>query len=66
MNNKHAQRANDILNNAFNKDPVPCSKACKYFKFPNNKTACVLSSIFSVPQGEMCHEFVKLEDKEAS
>jgi len=32
----------------------PCDSGCPYFKYPHLDTACVLSEVYSVKQGEPC------------
>ena len=52
-----AHPINEKLNKHWKKEAIPCSNGCKYFKFPQNKRACVLSDVFSVLPGEPCFEF---------
>jgi len=51
---------NDLLNRRLGLKTTPCSKECKYFKFPHLDRACVLSDVFSVLQGEPCFEFTPI------
>ena len=59
-----AHPLNDLVNRAANKTPTPCNDTCKYWRFPNLPVACVLSSVFSVAQGQPCFEYQKAEEKE--
>ena len=37
------------------KEKKVCNSGCKNFYFPNLPTACVLSEVYSVKQGEGCY-----------
>lgn len=37
------------------KKPMICDEDCKYFRFPHQVVACVLSEVFSVAKGQMCY-----------
>jgi len=54
---KMAHSINILLNKIEGKIPVSCNEDCKYWRFPHNETACVLSDVFSVKKGEVCLEF---------
>ena len=49
----------DAFDKAEGKEQVPCTEECDYFNFPHLETACVLSEVFSVKQGELCYIFKK-------
>ncbi len=53
-----AHSINDKINKIEGGKAVICNNSCKYWKFPHLDTACVLSSVFSVPKGELCFEYV--------
>lgn len=49
--------ANEICNKLDQiegKEKKPCDDGCKYFMFPQLKTACCLSDVYSVKKGELC------------
>jgi len=54
---------NDAINKIEGREPMVCNSQCKYWKFPHLRVACVLSEVFSVPQGYPCFEF-KHKEKE--
>jgi len=48
---------NDLLNRIAGRKTEPCTDKCEYWRFPHLETACELSDVFSVKQGEPCFEF---------
>ena len=58
-----AHPMNDLINKKEGREQRPCSEECKYFKFPHLETACVLSPVYSVRQGEPCYEFIEEKEK---
>ena len=58
--------ANEICNKLDQlegKTKTVCNNKCDYFKFPHLKIACVLSGVYSVPQGEGCYIYVEKKEK---
>ena len=56
--------ANEICNKLDQiegKEKKPCDDGCKYFLFPQNKTACCLSEVYSVKKGEDCYIYETTE-----
>lgn len=45
----------DMLDRKEGKVKKKCDSGCKYFMFQHLETACVLSEVYSVKQGEECY-----------
>jgi len=56
-----AHPLNDLINRREKRTAVKCNNTCKYWQFPHLETACVLSEVYSVKQGEPCFEYVEKE-----
>ena len=50
-----ADKRCDILDKAEGKKKRYCDNGCVNFRFPHLDTACVLSEVYSVKQGEGCY-----------
>ena len=52
-----AHPINDIINKREGRIARLCDEGCKYFAFYHSRKACILSSVFSVSQGDDCFEY---------
>lgn len=61
--------ARDILNKidrADGKVKRKCDSGCRHFRFPHLETACILSGVYSVKQGEGCYIYEEAEVEDES